>query len=204
MSYKCSGCDYTAYYLTSIKNHINKKNKCSDDLLYYETVNTIKCDSCSCEFSDKCSLTKHLRVCKENLVRENKIKDEKIKNLESKLKLDKIKNKNKITTINNGTIDNSNSNSNNTYNIMNVNLTSYNDPNMEGTEVYMKKALRRIFMSVPNLVRDVHFNEKYPENHNICITNKRTKDARVYDGKRWVTINKSACLLYRSASPRDH
>jgi len=75
-----------------------------------------------------------------------------------------------------------------------INLTPYNDPNMEGMLPYIEAALRKTFLSVPNLIESIHFNKKYPENHNICITNKRTNDAKVFDGRRWKTIDKSVLL----------
>jgi len=59
---------------------------------------------------------------------------------------------------------------------------------------YLEAAIRRTFLSVPNLIESVHFNDEYPENQNICITNKRTKDAKVFDGKKWKTINKDLLL----------
>jgi hypothetical protein len=86
-------------------------------------------------------------------------------------------------------------NSNNTINnYITISLTPYNDPNMEGMQQYLEAALRKTFLSVPNLIESVHFNKEYPENHNICITNRRTKDAKVFDGKKWKTVNKEILL----------
>jgi hypothetical protein len=39
--------------------------------------------------------------------------------------------------------------------------------------------------SVPTLIKDVHFNTKNHQNHNIYISNIRGKYAMVYDGKKW-------------------
>ena len=40
-------------------------------------------------------------------------------------------------------------------------------------------------MSVPSLIKEVHFNPNVPENHNIYISNIKNKYAMVYDGTRW-------------------
>jgi hypothetical protein len=79
-------------------------------------------------------------------------------------------------------------------NYITISLTPYNDPNMEGMQQYLEAAIRKTFLSVPNLIENIHFNTEYPENQNICITNKRTKDAKVFDGKKWKTINKDLLL----------
>jgi hypothetical protein len=65
---------------------------------------------------------------------------------------------------------------------------------MEGMQQYLEAALRKTFLSVPNLIESVHFNKEYPENQNICITNRRTKDAKVFDGKKWKTVNKELLI----------
>jgi hypothetical protein len=39
--------------------------------------------------------------------------------------------------------------------------------------------------SVPQMIENVHFDPKVPENHNIYISNIKNKYAMVYDGKKW-------------------
>jgi len=90
-----------------------------------------------------------------------------------------------INTTNNVQINN---------NYITISLTPYNDPNMKGMQPYLEAALRKTFLSIPNLIENVHFNNEYPENQNICITNKRTNDAKVFDGKKWKTVNKELLL----------
>ena len=59
---------------------------------------------------------------------------------------------------------------------------------------YLEAAIRKTFLSVPTLIESVHFNKDYPENQNICITNRRTKDAKVFDGKKWKTVSKDILI----------
>jgi len=196
--YQCSGCDYESLYKVDVKKHINKKNKCRDEELEIIVIGIeIKCEFCNKNFNQINGKTRHLKTCKEKLKKdmEDIKKDQRIKELEKELKKEKLKNT-AVKTINN-TTNNTMTNSNNTNTINNyitISLTPYNDPNMEGMQQYLEAALRKTFLSVPNLIESVHFNKEYPENQNICITNRRTKDAKVFDGKKWKTINKELLL----------
>jgi hypothetical protein len=201
MSYKCSGCTFSTQYITSIKNHIARKNKCSEGVLEIQVVDAdIRCTFCDTKLSNNNSLTRHLKTCKEKIKLDtyNRIKDKEIAQLKKELKKERSKNEKTAKTINNNTTTNNNNtmtNSNNTINnYITISLTPYNDPNMEGMQQYLEAAIRKTFLSVPNLIENIHFNKEYPENHNICITNRRTKDARVFDGKKWKTINKELLL----------
>jgi hypothetical protein len=199
--YKCSGCEYISAYRTGVKSHINRKNKCSNEELEILKINVeIKCEYCNTNFSYKSGKDKHMLICKEKTRqqredREKKDKDKKIKKLERELEKEKSKNTKIINNTTNNTMTNSNNTNNNTINnYITISLTPYNDPNMEGMQQYLEAAVRKTFLSVPSLIESVHFNKEFPENQNICITNRRTKDAKVFDGKKWKTINKELLL----------
>ncbi len=191
--YKCSACDFRSDYKSNVVKHVNKTKKCSN-VDTFEVVKIsveIKCEYCDKILSDKNSKTRHLKICKLKPNEKSKIKqlEDKVAELSSKLSAVKITNNN---TTNN---TNSNNTTNNTINnYITISLTPYNDPNMEGMQQYLEAALRKTFLSVPNLIESVHFNKEYPENQNICITNRRTKDAKVFDGKKWKTVNKELLL----------
>jgi hypothetical protein len=202
MPYKCSLCDYTSNYKKDILKHFNKKKRCSDEediLEVIEIQSNIICKICSKKLANNSSLARHLEACK------RKQDNKKIKELEDKVtelsnKLTSVNintNTNTNTTNNNttnNTTNNNTTNNNTINNYITISLTPYNDPNMEGMQQYLEAALRKTFLSVPTLIESVHFNKEYPENQNICITNKRTKDAKVFDGKKWKTINKELLL----------
>ena len=44
--------------------------------------------------------------------------------------------------------------------------------------------------SVPKLLKEIHFNPKHNENHNIYIPNKKQGYAKVYDGEKWILKRK--------------
>jgi len=190
--YKCSGCIYTSTDLTSVRKHINRKNKCTECELNIIKLDTdFNCEFCKKKLSTKDGLKKHIYICKtrftqNKLKRENVEKDKQIRALEKKLM------KNSAKTIINTTNNTMNNQTINNY--ITISLTPYNDPNMEGMKPYLETALRKTFLSVPNLIESVHFNNEYPENQNICITNRRTNDAKVFDGKKWKTVNKELLL----------
>jgi hypothetical protein len=203
--YRCSACNYESKYITSVKNHINRKNKCSDDkiptLIKIEVE--IKCEFCLKNLCNINGLNAHLKICKikrdierkqREKTKEEKEKDNKIKKLEKMVeRLAKQPNVSNSNSNSNNMTNSNNTTNNNMFNIT-ISLTPYNDPNMEGMQQYLEAAVRKTFLSVPTLIESVHFNDEYPENQNICITNRRTKDAKVFDGKKWRTIKKDLLI----------
>ena len=187
--YKCPGCTYESPFKDHVKRHMNNTNRCSVDvnLTIVELPSTVVCEKCNKDFDNEIAKVKHMKKCNE-LAKENKILKQKIKDLESKMG----------STTNSGTTNTNIGTQTNIGSVnsthITINLTPYNDPNMEGMLPYIEAALRKTFLSVPNLIESIHFNKKYPENHNICITNRRTNDAKVFDGRRWKTIDKGILL----------
>jgi hypothetical protein len=114
------------------------------------------------------------------LEEENKKLQKKITKMEKKenRQIKKITNNN-ITTnnssINNGTVINNH-----------INLVAYGREDMskiDKKEILM--ILRKGYDSTLGLTETVHFNPKYPEYHNVYITNMKDKYAMMYDGKCW-------------------
>lgn len=182
MNFKCSLCDYSTPLKHNAYLHINKKKKCGEGIPYIIDVKIdINCEFCKKPFATLRNLNKHLIICKVkkiNLEQENKI-------LKEKLAIAEALN-NKPTTINTNNIAQQN--------IINVHLTAYNNPNLKDAEKYYKEAVKKIFMAVPTLIEKIHFNENNPENHNLVIKNARTKIAKVFNGKKWTSINEEQLL----------
>jgi hypothetical protein len=177
MEFKCTGCDYTSLYKICIINHIKKKKKCSDNPTIIEVhVKKIKCEFCGKDYKTKNTLVKHMKICNNNKQQNMTINNQTINN----------------QTINNTTNNTTNNNTINNY--ITISLTPYNDPNMEGMQEYLEKAIKKTLMSIPSIIENVHFNDKYPENKNISITNKRENRAKVFNGKRWETVDKGRLI----------
>ena len=78
---------------------------------------------------------------------------------------------------------------NTTNNIFNITLP-YNKTNHEflSDKDYMK-CINRMIMSVPNLIKRIHFNPEHPENHNIYINDINRNRIMVFDGAQWNVQN---------------
>jgi hypothetical protein len=85
----------------------------------------------------------------------------------------------KLKIQNNKTINN---NTQNNY----VNINRFGD---ESINKITKKIWNKIFKlnygSIMKLIEYTHFNEKFPENSNVYISNIKSDHAMVYDGKKW-------------------
>ena len=193
MEFACSICGYKSELKIHVKRHLNNKTKCGEGVPeIIEIPIDINCEYCEKEFSTVPSMKRHLKTCKvkkSNLEEELSKKDEKIKELETKLS----QKTNEPKSITNN-IDNSTVNHIQTQNNIIINITPYNDPNLEGAEKYYLAALKKMFMSIPYIIEQIHFNTDFPENHNLCIKNYRTKLAKVFNGKEWKTMDEDVVI----------
>jgi len=195
--YVCNRCGYESFSKRNAERHIIKAIPCKGDDKLELILNIIKdvinCDKCGKKYDTFDSLKRHQKTsCK--IINQEKLQEE---NRKLKEELEKLKGTTNNTTNNTTNITTNNNNSKNVQinnNYITISLTPYNDPNMQGMQQYLEAALRKTFLSVPNLIESVHFNKEYPENQNICITNRRTKDAKVFDGKKWKTVNKELLI----------
>jgi hypothetical protein len=119
-------------------------------------------------------------VKKHNLEKELALKNEENRVLKEKLAVaEALANKPTIGTQNN----------------INIQLSAWNNPTMpENIERYYKEAVRKIFLAIPTLIKQIHFNNKFPENHNISITNMRSGIAKVYNGKEWESMDEKEVI----------
>jgi len=175
----CSKCNYTSDTKRSVKRHIDLKCK---DATIEETSVDISCEYCNKNFSTKPSMKRHLKICK---VKKANIEEEVVK---LKEELAKLKAEKATTIINDHSTNNTVNN-----NII-IQITPYNDPNLDNAEKYYMAALKKMFMSVPYIIEQIHFNTDFPENHNLCIRNYRTKLAKVFNGREWKTMDEDRLI----------
>ena len=88
---------------------------------------------------------------------------------------------------------NTNSHNNQTQNIT---INSYGSEDIKHiTPEYLTKLLK--FSpngAVPKLAKEIHFNDKFPENKNIKITNKKMPYVSVYEDDKWIYKNKDKMI----------
>ncbi len=169
MEFKCTVCDYTSYQKHHLTRHITKKNKCGKNPQIVKLDVEISCEHCGNQFKSQTTLKRHYKVCKvlgdiekEQLRKENE---------ELRAKLEEERSKPK-TTVN---IQN-----------LNIQINGYRQTSFDHlTDRDYKRAVGRMVYSVPQMIEDVHFNNKAPHNHNIFISNIKGKYVMVYDGEKW-------------------
>jgi hypothetical protein len=186
------------------------------DVILGNTNNTVNndenkyiCKYCNTIFGHKSSLTKHekercktKKYCDELEVLKQKLKTLSTENEELKKEMKELKhttinttnNNNNITNnttnnknnkINNGVINNTN----NTNNTINVQLVQFGNENIddidtkEALDVYLKSTGGNI---ISNILKLINLNEKYPQNHNICISDLSRELVKIFDGKKFI------------------
>ncbi len=87
--FKCSGCEYNSSQKANVTKHINKMNKCGENLsIIILESSYIICDYCKKNFSSKPNLIRHLKSCKiKKHGVEQELAEEKEKNLKLKEEL---------------------------------------------------------------------------------------------------------------------
>jgi len=194
-----------------IQEVINKLNQMivKNDELSLNSL-TSSCKYCKNNYSNKYNLKKHINInCNkrnEIKIKINSIKQE-LLDIEKKIKslkndqnenlylLDKEQLIQKISQIegnntnNNITNNNTNNNimiNNNTINI-HITLNNYDKPNCDFLTIEEKnKFLKDKYKGVLDFIKYVYFNENYPENHTILISNLRSKFGQIYKDNKWI------------------
>jgi uncharacterized protein YejL (UPF0352 family) len=194
-------------YNIKIKNITETiSNKINESLI----TNT-HCMFCEKQFSNKSNLSKHInKVCSSKLEldkEKNKIIEDKNKMIEDKknkerdneikqLRTDMLKLLEKqsqtIQTIQPQNITNNITNNtiNQTNNVIMINSFGKEDLSHITLQDY-KQYLNTYFKGFINFIEKVHFDDTMPANHNICITNLKSKDIKVYEGDKWVAKPKT-------------
>lgn len=183
--YMCSACNYRTNDKSNIKRHMKKKKACSTgERNIIELNSECRCNGCNKNFASAKTLKYHqtnncnakISVLEEQLV----IANNKIKELEKTQQTQQ-------TTINNN------------YNIVNNNIyiNNYLDTKIDHiTDNVYAKIIRECdepHQIIPRLIKEIHFDENHPENHNIFISNrsKHNKYLHIYDNG-WKTVDKEA------------
>ncbi len=192
MEFACSICNYTSPLKTNVLRHIKKPVHCGQgERKIIEIAVDILCEHCNRTFTLRKNLKSHIdnNVCgirninvTTNVVAPNIVPPnidlakqiEELKEEVHKLKLEKAK----PSTVNNYFTVN---------NYYNTDLSVLKDEDfinlIEDSENYQL---------VPRFVKLLHFNSKFPQNHNICISNstRNNKHVKFIEDGVWQLANK--------------
>jgi hypothetical protein len=192
---------------------VAEKNQRDDD---YKNVlikdDPYECSFCYKKYSRHDSLMRHINSnCKVKNAQEQKINK-----LEEEIILLKdivIKNNNTAPNHNNDSLNTNHTqshnthslnttNSNNTTNNVQVNICAFGKEDLdkldisEAMKVYLKSTGGNI---IPNMLKYINLNEKYPENHNIYITDNSRELVKMNNGKN-TTLKKFKNAKYEIVS----
>ena len=176
MNYTCPRCLYSCSQKCHILKHIDKKKLCP--------LNNLDVDPKDYREVIIREPGSELELLKTNIQYQKEI--ERLKRENEKLKL--ITNNINVNT-NNGSVYTHNGD-------VTLNLMAFNDPETEFlTDGDYIECINQIKARIiPRLMEKIHFNLQHPENHNMVITNMRTKSAKVFDGLQWRMYNEDELL----------
>ena len=214
--------DLTNNTINYKKHTINCKNNtqnCKKNTLEYNTSN-YECIYCGNIYNFNSGLHRHLKSCKakKNEIELLKIKIDKletennkqIKEMGEKIEelTDIIEHKNIIINEyknNYKMVSNTNSNNTNTTNTTNttnnnttnnyININSYKNTNFKClTNDEIHSCLNQMAESYIELLEKIHFNNNFPENQNIYLSNVRLDTLKVHNGEHWTSVDKKEIL----------
>ena len=144
-------------------------------------VKKYKCKYCNKEFTKRQNKWRHeTKVCK----KQNKDLENRLIYLENEISNLKKENV-KITNNIQNKINSDNQ----------IIINNFGNENLSYlTENKFKKILMMGGKSIPSLIKQIHFNPKHPENHNVRIKNKKLKFAEVRHDNKWKYKHKKAVL----------
>ena len=74
---------------------------------------------------------------------------------------------------------------------MTININSFGKESLDHITLdNYKKYLNGFFPGFINFIEKIHFDETAPQNHNLCITNLKSKFICVYDNGKWIVKDK--------------
>jgi hypothetical protein len=167
MEYNCDKCGKLFALKTDLQRHLNRKLPC-------DRLKDNKCKFCEKSYSNENNMKRHMKNCKK--------KDSNIINITGDA-TDK-------SIIANSAIANSVNSNINTTQINNpiiINIVPFLGEDMSKlTEKDKVKILKKCYMSIPELIKQVNLNPNLPENHNVYISNIKSKYGHVNDGQKWI------------------
>ena len=184
-------------------SHNESKMNPNESKFSQSLVKIYNCKYCEKNYSSNSNLSKHLKKCKEKEKHDNEKQDllnlvnllnkqieehrkekEEYKKEKEEYKKELEKRNKQIDELIKKTGVNIGTQNNNIQN--NIQILAYNNTDISHlTDSDYLKCLKHSNFCIPHLIKEIHFNPKKPENHNIYISNLKNNYAMVYDGNKW-------------------
>ena len=92
-------------------------------------------------------------------------------------------------------ITNTNCGNTQTNNQTNVQLNNFGSENLDMlTDKYMRRMIIYPYSAIPKMIKKIHFNDKFPENQNIRMLNKKDNKLQIRNNNKWEYVNKKEAL----------
>ena len=208
LGYECGICGKKYIDITGLQSHISSDIACD---IYKKK--TIECENCGKKFTSNKGKKQHLeKSClhgKKNIKTVKEIlieQQEEINKLKEIIEKKQIKRKpgrpKKVIETNTNNINNNNTNilGNNNTNIGKQEINNKVIINFGHEDIgtltmkEKEKILNKAWLSIVELIKVLHCNEKRPESRNISITNLRSNDIYVYENGKFRTKNKDETI----------
>ena len=89
--------------------------------------------------------------------------------------------------INHTSIDNSKN--------INFHINNFGSENLEMlTNKFMRSMIDRPYTAIPKMIKKIHFNDKYPENKNIRMLNKKDNKLQIIENGKWTYVDKDETI----------
>ena len=194
--YKCEFCSFQTLNKTDYTRHKGRKRKCGK--IFTEDVVEKKsavCKYCHSEFTSMSNMYRHqkYRCTKRATEREDEYK--------ASSSMAPVIHIHNHQTINNITNVTNNITTNNNFFINNYGSENTDYLTCEKMKEILCKGGRCMDDAISGYVKAVHFDEEYPENHNIAITNKKVVHGYKYINGNWETVlaNNLTRSVYKKA-----
>lgn len=201
--------------LTPINTNFNNKHipniQNIPNMLNIETLNNrLVCEYCYLEFTRSDNLNRHQKSrCIEKKKYDKKKEEERLmiikledeKNQMSEQINELIK---KVGTTIHNTLNNDNSVNDNSVNNDNtvsnkvsntIKINNFGEENLSMlSDKFMKNMIQLPFTAIPKKIKRIHFNDKYPENKNIRLLNKKDNKLQVLKNNKWTYVKKKETI----------
>lgn len=162
----------------------------------------LKCEYCSESFSRRNNLIRHQKLyCKEKVNKESYQENITITLNKQSKQISELVNMIASNSINEGnhtnySVSNNNNNNINSNNINNtITINNFGNENLDMlTNKFMRAMVDRPYTAIPKMIKKIHFNEKYPENQNIRMLNKRDNKLQIIENGKWTYVDKDDTL----------